>query len=69
MKLVDVKNEFEKYLIIKDPYIIDVVLATIIGNLLIPRDPLWTLLVANSSGGKSTLMAPTASIASVFFYR
>ena len=67
VKLSDIKNEFSKFLIIKDPYVIDVVLATLVANLLISKDPVWTLLVANSSGGKSTLLAPSAAISNIYF--
>ncbi len=58
-KLADIKKEFEKYIVLKDPYAIDVILATLIGNALIQRDPLWLMIVAPSSGGNgrcSTVM-------------
>jgi hypothetical protein len=67
MKLKDIKKELEKYYVIADPYVVEVILATLIGNLIIPRDPLWTMLVASSSGGKSSLMAPCAGVPSVHF--
>lgn len=66
-KLADIKAEFEKYIVLKDPYAIYVVLATLIGNALIPRDPLWLMMVAPSSGGKSTLLAPCAGVPAVYF--
>lgn len=66
-KLSDVKTEFEKYLVIRDPYAIDLIMATLVSNLILPSDPLWVLLVATASGGKSTLMAPTAAINHVHF--
>lgn len=67
MKLSEVKKEFEKYIVIRDPWAVDLVLATLIGNALIPRDPLWTMLVAPSSGGKSTLLAPAVAVPAVYF--
>ncbi len=66
-KLADIKVEFEKYIVLKDPYAVDVVLATLVGNALIPRDPLWLMMVAPSSGGKSTLLAPCAGVPAVYF--
>lgn len=67
MKLADVKKELEQYYVIVDPYVVHIVFATLIGNMVVPRDPLWTMLVASSSGGKSSLMAPCASVPSVHF--
>ncbi len=65
--LTRVKEEWAKYMVTKDPHIIDIVLATIIGNALIQRDPLWTMIIAPSSGGKSTYIAPLAGLPSIFF--
>lgn len=67
MKLSDIQTEFEKYIIIKDQWAVELVLATVLGNALIQRDPLWLMIVAPSSGGKSTLMAPCAAIPLVHF--
>src|SRR5258708_6234473 len=65
--LDDIKKEFEKYIILKDRTAIDIVLATLIGNALISRDPLWLMVVAPSSGGKSTLLAPCTAVPAVYF--
>lgn len=67
IKINDIKTEFEKYIIIKDKWILDVVLGTLIGNAFIHRDPLWTMITAPSSGGKSTVIAPAVGVTSVFF--
>jgi len=67
MKMKDIRAEFEKYIVIKDPWILDMVLATLVGNALIDRDPLWTMIVAPSSGGKTTMIAPCVGVPSVFF--
>lgn len=67
IKIADIKKRFSEFLIIKDEHVIDMILASVIGNLLIDRDPLWLFVVAPSSGGKSTLAAPIASIPSVHF--
>ena len=66
-KLKDIKQEFTKYLAIKDKWIVDVVMCNLVGNSFIPRDPIWTMIVAPSSGGKSTYLAPFASISIVHF--
>lgn len=65
--LADIKAKFNTYFVIKDERILDMILAGIVGNLLIDRDPLWLFVVAPSSGGKSTLVAPIVSIPSVHF--
>ncbi len=66
-KVTDIKAEWTKYMVIKDPFIIDVTLATVLGNALIQRDPLWIVIVAPSSGGKSTYIAPLSGIPTIFF--
>lgn len=67
MKLATIKEEFEKYIVIRDKWAIELVLATLIGNSLIRRDPVWVMIVAPSSGGKSTLLAPCVIIPGVYF--
>ncbi len=58
MKLKDIKEEFDKYIILKDEYVLNVLFACVTGNLYIDRDPLWLMLVAPSSGGKTVLISP-----------
>ena len=67
MKLSHIKTEWEKYLIIVDPNIVDMILATLVGNAIIQRDPVWLMVVAKSSGGKTTLLRPTSMVQSVHF--
>jgi len=67
LKLADIRKEFEKYIVIKDPYILDIVLATLVGNALVPGDPVWTMIVAPSSGGKTTFLSPCVAVPSVHF--
>lgn len=67
MKISDIKTEFEKYLVIKDKWIIDMVLGTLVGNAIIKRDPVWTMITAKSSGGKTTLIKPASLVPGVFF--
>lgn len=67
MKLSDVQKEFEKYIIIQDPWVLRVILATLIGNALIDRDPIWSMLIAPSSGGKTTFISPAVGLPSVYF--
>ena len=67
MKLQDIKNKWEEYIVLKDHRALDMILATVIGNIIIDRDPIWLMLVAPSSGGKTTLLSPIVDIKSVFF--
>jgi len=53
--------------VIVDPYVFEMIFGTTIGNFLISRDPVWTQLIAASSGGKSTLIAPIADIGHTHF--
>ncbi len=66
-KLQDIKEEFSKYFIIKDPWALEIVLATMLGNQVIERDPIWTIIVGPSSGGKTTLLAPCVGIPRTYF--
>lgn len=67
IRLSDIKKEFDKYLIIVDPWIIDMALGTLVGNAIIQRDPVWTMIVSKSSGGKTTLIKPATQVPGVFF--
>ncbi len=67
MKLFELKKEWEKYLVTKDPYVVDLILATLIGNSMILRDPIWLMIIAPSSGGKSSFLAPCAGLQTVHF--
>lgn len=49
------EEEYKKIFLIKDEGIIRLLIATVIGNYL-PIDPIWLMIVAASSGGKSELM-------------
>ena len=66
MRLVDIREEFENYIVFKDKFILQVVFATIVGNALIDREPVWLMIVAPSSGGKSTVLAPLSAIPTCF---
>lgn len=66
-KLQDIKNEWEKFIVLKDHRAVDVMLATVIGNMLLDRDPIWLMVVAPSSGGKTTLLSPIVDIKNVYF--
>lgn len=54
-------------MVIKDPHVLDIILATVVGNLLILRDPLWLMVIAPSSGGKSTFLAPVTAVENCHF--
>jgi len=53
--LDNVKAVIRKYLYLEDERIIDVILATYVGNL-IKGDPLWVLLIAPPSNGKTEIL-------------
>jgi hypothetical protein len=67
MKLQHIKTEWDKHIIIVDPWIVDVVLGTLVGNAIITRDPIWTMVTAKSSGGKTTLIKPASLVQGVHF--
>lgn len=67
MKLKDIKDKWSEFIVLKDEGALEIVLTTIIGNLLVDRDPIWLMLIAPSSGGKTTLLSPIVDIKSVFF--
>lgn len=67
MKLADIKTKWEEFIVLKDPGALEMILATCIGNMLIDKDPIWLMLVAPSSGGKTTLLSPIVDIKGVFF--
>ncbi len=67
MKLEIIKKEWEQFMVIPDPWIVDVILATLIGNAIIDRGAVWVMITAKSSGGKTTLMKPINLIRGVYF--
>jgi len=66
-KLKDIKKQWEEFIVLKDHRAIDMMLATIIGNMVLDKDPIWLMVVAPSSGGKTTLLAPIVDIENVYF--
>lgn len=67
MKLQEIKDQWGRYIVLKDHHAVDMMLATVIGNMLIDRDPIWLMVVAPSSGGKTTLLSPIVDIPHVYF--
>jgi hypothetical protein len=67
IKLKDIKTKWGEYILLKDHHTLDMLLATVIGNQLIDLDPIWLMVVAPSSGGKTTLLSPIVDIKGVFF--
>jgi hypothetical protein len=64
----DVEEEFEKVFLIKDKTVVRFILASIIGNQMdISDKPIWPLLVAGSSGGKSALLETLAKLPFVHY--
>lgn len=67
MKLQEIKQQWERFMVIPDKYIIDVILGTLIGNSVIDRGSVWVMITAKSSGGKTTLLKPISLIKGVHF--
>ena len=66
-KLRDVIAEFDKYIILKNAEsTLKVVMGNIVSNILIKGNPVWTNLIAPSSGGKTTLLAPLGGMSVCF---
>lgn len=66
-KLQDIKDKWSEFIVLKDHRTLDIMLATLVGNMLVDRDPIWLMVVAPSSGGKTTLLAPIVDIKGVYF--
>lgn len=66
--LKDVISELEKYIVMKDARsLMLVVLGNTVSNVLIPGNPVWTSVIAPSSGGKTTILAPLEALQICFF--
>lgn len=66
--LKDIIAECQKYIILKDPErVFKVIMGNIISNVMLPGNPVWTTLIAPSSGGKTTLLAPLEALQICFF--
>jgi len=63
-KLVNLEEEIEQYFVVKDKNMLRVLLATLIGNIF-DMNPLWTIFVAPSSGGKSAIITLANKIPTV----
>lgn len=59
------KEVFGKWLLISDPYLIEVVLAVVVANLL-KGDPLWMLLVAPPSSAKTELIRALSRLECIY---
>ena len=67
ISLTDIKNEFRKYLLFKDENIIDLALATILGNVLLEKSRIWLLLVGSSGSGKTSIVDPLRNVPLTYF--
>ncbi|MES2006880.1 MAG: helix-turn-helix domain-containing protein [Patescibacteria group bacterium] len=67
IKLADITTEFEKYILIHDRAILPMLFATLVGNMILRSDPIWLMIVAPSSGGKSTMLAPICAVPNCHF--
>lgn len=66
-KLSDIKKEFERYIIVRDDGILPMIFATLVGNMYLHSDPIWLMIIAPSSGGKSTFIAPIVAVPTCHF--
>ncbi len=53
--LTQLYEVFKRWLLLKDPYLVEVVLASVVANLL-GGDPLWLLIVAPPSSAKTEIL-------------
>jgi hypothetical protein len=60
-RLADLEAEFKKFLLIKDPGIISLLVDVVVANQM-DMDPVWLFLIAPSSGGKSELIVSVNDI-------
>lgn len=65
--LQDIKSELNKHLSIKDPFVLDLVFACILGNTLIETGSIWMLLVGSSSTGKTSITNPLLALPTTYF--
>ena len=66
-KLADIQTEFEKYLVFKDKDVLKMIFATLVGNSILDTDAIWLMIVAPSSGGKTSLLTPLCNIPHIHF--
>ena len=62
ISLSDIKQEFNKHLLIKDPFAIDLIFASVMCNIFIPQGRIWLMLVGASGGGKTSLVDPLQAL-------
>lgn len=67
MTLKEIKREWNQFMVIPDPWIVDMILGTLVGNAIIDRGAVWVMITAKSSGGKTTLLKPISLIQGVYF--
>ncbi|MEE8256761.1 MAG: hypothetical protein V3R60_02625 [Acidobacteriota bacterium] len=56
---------FERWLLLKDPYLLEVVLASVVANLL-GGDPLWLLIVAPPSSAKTEIIRALSRVPCIY---
>lgn len=55
-QLKDIEEAFDTFLYRTDPYVVKLTLASVLGNMLPHRKPIWMMLVAPPSSGKTTTL-------------
>lgn len=58
MTFIEFQNQINAMLIIRDPYILKLLIATYAGNFIPGTNPFWLTIIASTGGGKSELLTP-----------
>ena len=62
MTFEEFQRRVNSMLIIRDPYILKLLVATYIGNFIPKTNPYWLAVIASSGGGKSEILNPLAAL-------
>lgn len=65
MKLTDLENTIDKYMLRADKGIVRLIAGTMLSNYL-PTPPSWMFIVGNSSGGKSMILSALKNVKGIF---
>ncbi len=63
--LTQLHEVFDRWLLLKDPYLLEVVLGVVVANLL-GGDPLWLLIVAPPSSAKTEIIRALSSVPCIY---
>ncbi|GAF89504.1 unnamed protein product, partial [marine sediment metagenome] len=69
MQLKELKKNIAEYVYMEDTGIIDISIASIIANRMKIGDPIWMMIIGESSGGKSQILRPLALTDEKFIHK